>query len=145
MTTHGEFLHKALVSAGWQLFETSSSYPEFVRVERDPMEGGSDAAARAAAGCVDAIKTDHTRAPLSRRDRAMLDFVRKLAVARRELGADDLARLRAEAFTEHQILEVILVASLAEFANCFAEAIGLLPGESLREALFGTATDGARP
>jgi hypothetical protein len=30
-----------------------------------------------------------------------------------------------------------LVASLAEFANCLADGIGMLPGESLLMILFG--------
>ncbi len=70
----------------------------------------------------------------------MLDFVRKLAADRRKLGEDDLASLRDKGFSEHEILDIVLVASLAEFANCLTEGIGLKPGESLYQVLFGKSS-----
>jgi uncharacterized peroxidase-related enzyme len=92
----------------------------------------------AAAALVEAIKSDYRQARLTRKDRAMLDLTRKLAVARRELGPADYESLRTEGFSEHEILDIVLVAALAEFANCLAEATGMRPGESLRAILFGT-------
>lgn len=139
MTTHGEFLHKAITTVGWKFFETVTSYAEFAQTERNINDEFRKDTSAAAAELVEAIKNDYSLAPLTRKDRAMLDLTRKLAIARRELGPADYTALRKEGFTEHAILDIILVAALAEFANCFAEALGMKPGESLHAILFGGA------
>jgi alkylhydroperoxidase family enzyme len=136
MTTHGEFLHRALRDADWRFFEKVQSYPEFLQ-DHTNVSLDATAASQAAARVVDAIKRDYQRAELDPANRAILDFTRKLAVARRELGPSDYQALRTQGLSEHQILDIILVASLAEFANCLADGIGMLPGESLRMILFG--------
>jgi hypothetical protein len=138
MTTHGEFLHKAVTSASWKFFETVESYTEFVKKGEGRIDESQRDASLAAAQLVEAIKTDYRQAQLSRKDRAMLDLTRKLAVARRDLGPADYESLRTEGFSEHEILDVVLVAALAEFANCLAESTGMRPGESLRAILFGS-------
>jgi hypothetical protein len=143
MTTHGEFLHKAITDAGWKFFDKVGSYSEFVEQEKDIKQEPQAASSSEALLMVKAIKSDYRQAPLNRKDRTMLDFTRKLAIARRELGRADYESLRASGFREHEILDIILVAALAEFANCLAEAIGMRPGESLRAILFGGADEPA--
>src|SRR5262249_45118983 len=99
MTTHGEFLRKAIKDAGWECFETVQSYTEFVQKERDAEDESQIKGSSRAAELVDAIKRDYRQAPLTSKDRAMLDLTRKLAIARRELGPSDYASLRTEGFT----------------------------------------------
>src|SRR5687768_13303379 len=103
MTTHGEFLHKAITNQGWQFFDGCDSYAEFIQQQVCRDLSSSTNAAEAAAECVQAIKDDYRTAKLSPRNRAMLNFTRKLAAARRELGPEDLDALRSEGFNEHQI------------------------------------------
>ena len=86
---------------------------------------------------VEAVKTDYTRAEITKKDRALLDLVWKLAADRKALTQQDFSRLRTEGFSEHQILDIVLVAALAEFANCLVEGIGFQLGESLFPVLFG--------
>lgn len=136
MTTHGEFLHRALTDPDWTFFVKVQSYPEFLQ-DNATDSSQANTASQAAVRVVDAIKKDYQRAELHPANRAILDFTRKLAVARRDLGPSDYQALRTQGLSEHQILDIILVASLAEFADCLADGIGMIPGESLRMILFG--------
>ncbi|MBI4446291.1 MAG: hypothetical protein HY645_10325 [Acidobacteria bacterium] len=114
-----------------------SSHPEFVREEAASPSAGAGSSSEWAAELVKAIKTDYTRAKVNEKDRALLDFVWKLAADRTALARQDLEGLRTKGFTEHQILDIVLVAALAEFANCLVEGIGFQIGESLFPVLFG--------
>src|SRR5262245_47937736 len=101
MTTHGEFLHKAITDQDWQFFDRCDSYVEFLQQEAGRDVNSQTNAPDAAVECVQAIKIDYTTAELSPRSRAILDFTRKLAVGRREIGSGDYGALRSEGLSEH--------------------------------------------
>jgi RNA polymerase sigma-70 factor (ECF subfamily) len=75
----------------------------------------------------DQIAVDHHHADLPDADKALLDAA--LKVARRSPGfaRADVERLRTHGFTDHQILEAIVMASLTNFLNTLQVGLGTVP------------------
>lgn len=74
----------------------------------------------------DQIAVDHHYSDLTPADKALLDFA--LTVARRSpVGLSDVDGLRAHGFTDHQILEAVVMASLTTFLNTLQEGLGTVP------------------
>lgn len=72
-----------------------------------------------------AIREDHTTAPLSEQDRAMLDYVAQLTRDATQIAPDDHDRLRNAGFDDTAILQITLIASWFNYINRVADALGV--------------------
>jgi len=73
------------------------------------------------------LVADHRRAGLSAMDMALLDFSLKLGLRQATFGWDDVETLRAQTFTDPQILEAILVTSLTAFLCTLSVGLDATP------------------
>ena len=78
---------------------------------------------------VRALETDYEKAPLSRQDRVMLDYVVKLTKDATQVGPTDHERLRNAGFDDTGILQITLIASWFNYINRVADALGVGRGE----------------
>jgi len=74
---------------------------------------------------VEALKRDYRSAPISRQDKAMLDYVVKLTKDATKCSPEDHARLRAEGFDDRAILQITLIAAWFNYINRAADALGV--------------------
>jgi uncharacterized peroxidase-related enzyme len=72
-----------------------------------------------------ALRRDHTQAPLSEADRAMLDYAAKLTRHAWKVTPDDLERLRRAGFDDRAILQINLIASWFNYINRVADGLGV--------------------
>jgi RNA polymerase sigma-70 factor, ECF subfamily len=84
----------------------------------------------------DQIAVDHHQAGLSEANKALLDFVLKVAVPSAEFSSRDIDRLRRHAFTEEHILEALAVTALNNFINTLQMGLGTTPDVTPRR-VFG--------
>src|SRR5262249_20615437 len=75
----------------------------------------------------DQIAVDHHNADLSQADKALLDAALKAARGSPTFGLEDVERLRIHGFTDHQILEAVVMASLTNFLNTLQVGLGTVP------------------
>ena len=80
------------------------------------------------------VEADWRSAPLDNRRRAMLEFAIKLTVRPEEMTEADLAPLRAEGFTDRDILDIVEVTAYYAYANRIADGLGLQPESWIPEA-----------
>ena len=76
-------------------------------------------------GMVEALEKDYTTAPISARDRVMLDYVVKLTKDATKVWKDDIDGLRAAGFDDRGILQITLIASWFNYINRVADALGV--------------------
>jgi len=74
---------------------------------------------------VKALQADFRTAPITKQDRAMLDYVVKLTRDATRCGPDDHARLRAAGFDDRGILQITLIASWFNYINRAADPLGV--------------------
>jgi RNA polymerase sigma-70 factor (ECF subfamily) len=74
----------------------------------------------------DQIAVDHRSADLEQADKALLDVALKIA-SRSSIGFGDLDQLRTHGFTDPQILEAVVMASLTNFLNTLQMGLGTVP------------------
>ena len=74
---------------------------------------------------VNALKEDYANAPISTKDRVMLDYVIQLTKDATRISPDDHARLREAGFDDQGILQVTLIASWFNYINRVADALGV--------------------
>jgi uncharacterized peroxidase-related enzyme len=77
------------------------------------------------AGFADAVKEDYREAPLSERERALVDYALKLNDAPAEMVETDLAPLRAAGLSDAEILHGNLVVGYFAFANRLTLGLGV--------------------
>jgi uncharacterized peroxidase-related enzyme len=75
----------------------------------------------------DLATLDHRRAPLTERQRAMLDYAVKLTRTPVECERADLDALRAHGLSDEDLWDVAEVAALFNFTNRMAHATGMRP------------------
>jgi RNA polymerase sigma-70 factor (ECF subfamily) len=75
----------------------------------------------------DQIAVDHHSADLSQADKALLDVALKVASRSPTFGLADVEGLRTHGFTDHQILEAVVMASLTNFLNTLQIGLGTVP------------------
>jgi RNA polymerase sigma-70 factor, ECF subfamily len=76
----------------------------------------------------DQIVEDHHQSQISPADKALLDETRKLAALSQQRGCSfEAEQLRAHGFTEPQIIEAVVVSSLANFLNTLQAGLGAEP------------------
>ena len=74
---------------------------------------------------VEALEWDYTTAPVTERERAMLDYVVKLTKDATKVLKDDHDRLRVAGFDDKAILQITLIASWFNYINRVADALGV--------------------
>ena len=74
---------------------------------------------------VRALEEDYTRAPITKADRAMLDYVVQLTKDATQIGPEGHERLRNEGFDDRAILQITLIASWFNYINRVADALGV--------------------
>jgi uncharacterized peroxidase-related enzyme len=74
---------------------------------------------------VQALEKDYNKAPLSRQDRVMLDYVVKLTKDATQVRPEDHEKLRDAGFDDVGILQITLIASWFNYINRVADALGV--------------------
>ncbi len=74
---------------------------------------------------VDALKRDHSTAPIDANDRLMLDYVVQLTKDATRIGPEHHERLRSAGFDDTAILQITLIASWFNYINRVADALGV--------------------
>ena len=77
---------------------------------------------------------DWTLTSLDDRDRALLDFARKLNNAPAEMCSEDLDRLRASGLTDQNIFDAVMIVSYFNFMNRVADGLGVVPEAEKQES-----------
>jgi uncharacterized peroxidase-related enzyme len=71
------------------------------------------------------ILSDYTRADLGKKERALLDYAWKLSKTPGEMTEKDIETLRAEGWTDPQIVATVHVTAFFAYMNRVAEALGV--------------------
>jgi uncharacterized peroxidase-related enzyme len=79
-----------------------------------------------------AVQRDFRRAGLSERDVAMLEYAEQITERAHSVTETDVERLRQVGFSDEQIFDIALCASLRSFMSRLFDAVGALPDEELR-------------
>jgi uncharacterized peroxidase-related enzyme len=74
---------------------------------------------------VAALRKDFRSAPISERDKVMLEYVVKLTRDATQCSPADHDKLRAVGFDDHGILQITLIASWFNYINRVADALGV--------------------
>jgi uncharacterized peroxidase-related enzyme len=74
---------------------------------------------------VEALERDYATAPITAKERVMLDYVIKLTKDATKVWKDDHERLRAVGFDDKAILQITLIASWFNYINRVADALGV--------------------
>jgi uncharacterized peroxidase-related enzyme len=74
---------------------------------------------------VAALRKDFRSAPISERDKAMLEYVVKLTRDATQCSPADHDKLRAVGFDDRGILQITLIASWFNYINRVADALGV--------------------
>ena len=74
---------------------------------------------------VEALEQDYTSAPITAKDRLMLDYVVKLTKDATKVWKDDIEGLRQVGFDDRGILQITLIASWFNYINRVADALGV--------------------
>ena len=75
----------------------------------------------------DSVVRDYRSAALTRKERVLLDYARKLSATPGEMTEADIEGLRAEGWTDPQIVATVHVTGFFSYMNRVAEAFGLTP------------------
>ena len=75
----------------------------------------------------DQVAVDHHGADLSAADKVLLDAALKVARRTPSFGTPDVEQLRSHGFTDHQVLEAVVMASLTNFLNTLQMGLGTVP------------------
>jgi uncharacterized peroxidase-related enzyme len=74
---------------------------------------------------VRALQDDYRTAPISERDKTMLDYVAQLTRDATRISEADHDRLRTAGFEDQAILQITLIASWFNYINRVADALGV--------------------
>jgi uncharacterized peroxidase-related enzyme len=74
---------------------------------------------------VKALQDDYRTAPISEKDKVMLDYVSQLTSDATRISAQDHDRLRLSGFDDKAILQITLIASWFNYINRVADALGV--------------------
>ena len=74
---------------------------------------------------MDRLRQDYTQAPLSPRERALLDYAAKLTRTPGAMAEADLPPLRAAGLSDRDILHANLVTAYYAFVNRIADGLGV--------------------
>ena len=74
---------------------------------------------------VQALRNDFRSAPISERDKTMLEYVVKLTKDATQCGPEDHVKLRQAGFDDRGILQITLIAAWFNYINRVADALGV--------------------
>ena len=74
---------------------------------------------------VAALENDYRNAPISEREKVMLDYVVQITRDATRISSADHERLRAAGFDDKGILQITLIASWFNYINRVADALGV--------------------
>jgi uncharacterized peroxidase-related enzyme len=74
---------------------------------------------------VELFKEDYSQAPLSKPDRAMLDYVAKVTLTPATVEETDILRLREAGFGDKAILEINQIAGFFAWCNRTVDGLGV--------------------
>lgn len=74
---------------------------------------------------VQALQDDYRTAPISERDRVMLDYVAQLTKDATRITPEHHGRMRGVGFDDRAILQITLIASWFNYINRVADALGV--------------------
>jgi uncharacterized peroxidase-related enzyme len=77
----------------------------------------------------DQVAINYRKADLTARQKAMLDFALKVALAAHEIGDQDFERLRAHGFNDEDIWDIGAIAALFALSNRMANLIDMRPNK----------------
>ncbi len=78
----------------------------------------------------DQLAVNYRKAPITARQRAMLDFACKVATDSAALGDEDFARLREHGFDAEAAWDIAAIAAFFALSNRMANASGMMPNEA---------------
>jgi len=74
---------------------------------------------------IKSLEEDFSNAPISKRDRTMLEYVAKLTRQPSLVAETDVRRMREEGFTDEELLRVNLITSYFNFVNRVVAGLGI--------------------
>ncbi|NOT09573.1 MAG: peroxidase [Gemmatimonadales bacterium] len=74
---------------------------------------------------VEALRSDYPTAPITARERVMLDYVVQITKDATRISPTDHERLRGAGFDDTGILQITLIASWFNYINRVADALGV--------------------
>jgi uncharacterized peroxidase-related enzyme len=74
---------------------------------------------------VESLEKDYTTAPITKQERAMLDYAVKITRDATTVWKDDHDQLRALGFDDQAILQITLIAAWFNYINRVADALGV--------------------
>ena len=77
----------------------------------------------------DQVAVNHRKADITPRQKAMLDFALKVALASKEIGDEDFALLTAHGFTEEDAWDIGAIAAFFALSNRMANLIAMRPND----------------
>lgn len=83
---------------------------------------------------VRAIQNDYRTAGLPARERSLLDYAVKLTRSVNSVGRDDLEALRAQGFTDEQLVDAVHCIGYFNFINRVLDGLGIEPEPTMRYA-----------
>ena len=73
---------------------------------------------------IDAVLEDYRKAPISEKEKVMLDFVVKITEDATQITETDHERLRETGFDDRGILQITLIAAWFNYINRVADSLG---------------------
>ena len=77
----------------------------------------------------DQVAINHRKADITPRERAMLDFAMKVALASNEVGDADYGALRAHGFSDEDAWDIAAIAAFFAMSNRLANAFSIRPND----------------
>lgn len=77
----------------------------------------------------DTVAANYRVAPMTPRQRAMLDYAVKVTRASAEVGPEDHEALRAHGFGDEEIFDITQIAAFFNYSNRAASAMGMAPND----------------
>jgi uncharacterized peroxidase-related enzyme len=74
---------------------------------------------------VEALERDYSTAPITKQERAMLDYAVKITKDATKIWNDDHDKLRDVGFDDQAILQITLIAAWFNYINRVADALGV--------------------
>ena len=71
------------------------------------------------------LRADYRRAPITKAERAMLDYSVQVTDDATRVSRDDIEELRRRGFDDRAILQITLIASWFNYINRVADALGV--------------------
>jgi uncharacterized peroxidase-related enzyme len=89
------------------------------------------------AALADTIAVNYRAAPLTPRQRAMLDFAVRLTDAPHDCAQADVDALRAHGFSDEDVMDIIQTAAFFNYSNRVASALELVPNREFHSMARG--------